>query len=112
MGYVFEGTGQNGFVSTATMLKLAKSVRGDVDMTSHGFRSTFRNWVGETRPMDRFAAELALAHVVKGVEGVYFTSDLLEQRVDLMEAWAQRCASNDDSDLPANVTPIRKRRSA
>jgi integrase len=54
----------------------------------HGFRSTFRDWAGETRPEGREVAERALAHVVGGVEGAYARSDLLERRRPLMQAWA------------------------
>ena len=54
----------------------------------HGFRSSFRDWAGETRPEGREVAERALAHKVRGVEGAYFRSDLLELRRPLMQAWA------------------------
>ena len=37
--------------------------------------------------MDRQTAELALAHKVKGIEGVYQRSDLFEQRREVMERW-------------------------
>jgi integrase len=57
----------------------------------HGFRSTFRDWCGETRPEGREVAERALAHVVLGVEGAYARSDLLERRRPLMEAWGEWC---------------------
>jgi integrase len=53
----------------------------------HGFRSSFRDWCGETRPEGREVAERALAHVVRGVEGAYARSDLLERRRPLMQAW-------------------------
>lgn len=54
----------------------------------HGFRSSFRDWAGETRPEGREVAERSLAHVVSGVEGAYARSDLLERRRPLMQAWA------------------------
>ena len=54
----------------------------------HGFRSSFRDWAGETRPEGREVAERALAHKVRGVEGAYARSDLLERRRSLMQAWA------------------------
>lgn len=53
----------------------------------HGFRSSFRDWCSETG-QPREVAEHALAHVVKGVEGAYQRSDLLEIRRVLMTAWA------------------------
>ena len=38
--------------------------------------------------MDRQVAESALAHVVKGVEGAYMRSDLLERRRHVLQTWA------------------------
>ena len=58
----------------------------------HGFRSSFRDWCGETRPEGREVAERALAHVVRGVEGAYARSDLLEKRRPLMAAWCEWCS--------------------
>ena len=57
----------------------------------HGFRSSFRDWCGETGA-PREVAEAALAHVVKGVEGAYARSDLFALRADLMQAWANYLA--------------------
>ena len=55
--------------------------------TIHGFRSSFRDWCAE-RGVAREIAEAALAHVVRGVEGAYFRSDLFERRRRLMADWA------------------------
>lgn len=56
--------------------------------TMHGFRSSFRDWCAETgKP--RELAEAALSHVVGGVEGAYFRSDLFEKRRELMDAWTE-----------------------
>jgi integrase len=71
----------------------------------HGFRSTFRDWCGETRPEGREVAERALAHVVRGVEGAYARSDLLERRRPLMEAWGAFCTSK-----PADVASLEEAR--
>ena len=54
--------------------------------TVHGFRSSFRDWAAETG-VSREIAEAALAHIVGGVEGAYFRSDLFEQRAAVMQAW-------------------------
>lgn len=58
-------------------------------LTTHGFRSTFRDWCAESAHADRAVAEAALAHKVGGVEGAYFRSDLLERRRELMAAWGR-----------------------
>jgi len=54
----------------------------------HGFRSTFRDWCGESTTYPREVAEAALAHVVGGVEGAYARGDLFEKRRRLMTEWA------------------------
>ena len=66
---------------------LAAAGLGDV-MTVHGLRSSFRDWCAEGgKP--REVAEAALAHVVGGVEGAYFRSDLFDRRRELMRAWGR-----------------------
>jgi integrase len=62
-------------------------------ITIHGFRSTFRDWAGETKK-DRDLAEMALSHTVGShVERSYARSTLLELRRELATAWAGHCAS-------------------
>ncbi len=59
----------------------------------HGFRSTFRDWAGETRPEGREVVERALAHSIKDkAEAAYARSDLLDKRRLLMDAWGEQCA--------------------
>ena len=63
----------------------------DTDTTLHGMaRASFRSWcadAGESREL----AEMALGHVVQGVEGAYQRSDMCERRRDLMARWADYC---------------------
>ena len=72
-------------VTTAVLLNVLR--RCGVDGTVHGFRTSFRSWAAE-EGVDRQVAEMALAHAVKGVEGAYQRSDLLERRRVVMQAWA------------------------
>ncbi|WP_309663841.1 phage integrase central domain-containing protein [Tabrizicola sp.] len=59
-------------------------------ITTHGFRSTFRDWCSESARADFEIAEAALAHSVgTTVERAYARSDLFERRRDLMEGWAR-----------------------
>jgi integrase len=59
----------------------------------HGFRSTFRDWAGETRTEGQEVVERALAHTIKDkAEAAYARSDLLEKRRSLMEAWGRWCS--------------------
>ncbi|MEN3794881.1 site-specific integrase, partial [Fulvimarina sp. MAC3] len=65
-------------------------------LTVHGFRSSFRDWVGEETEFARELAEAALAHIVGDqTERAYRRGDALEKRRALMEAWAQFCMSNE-----------------
>ena len=74
-------------LSDMTLTKVLRDTGLSKKTVVHGFRSAFRNWCAETgKP--REIAEAALAHVVKGVEGAYFRSDLFEKRRGLMESWA------------------------
>ena len=58
------------------------------DYTVHGFRSSFRDWVGEETAFPREIAEAALAHQVgNAVERAYRRGDALEKRRELMVAW-------------------------
>ena len=60
----------------------------------HGFRSSFKNWSLEASLIDDrwFLSELALAHDIgKETEKAYATTDLLQARRSLMEAWAEFC---------------------
>jgi len=57
--------------------------------TAHGFRSSFRNWASENG-YPRDCAERALAHTISNqVEAAYHTTDLLDQRREMMETWSQ-----------------------
>ncbi|WP_244472479.1 MULTISPECIES: site-specific integrase [unclassified Methylobacterium] len=67
--------------------------RAKLTDTPHGFRSTFRDWVGEETPFSREVAEAALAHLIgDAVERAYRRGDALEKRRLLMEAWAEHCS--------------------
>jgi integrase len=54
----------------------------------HGLRSTARDWAVE-RGIDHMQAEIALVHVVGSeVERAYRRSDMIDQRKQMMTAWA------------------------
>jgi integrase len=63
------------------------------EITTHGFRSTFRDWAAECTAFPREVIEMAMAHAVGDeTEAAYFRSDLFDKRRRLMEAWADFCA--------------------
>ncbi|MBT8584093.1 integrase arm-type DNA-binding domain-containing protein [Polynucleobacter paneuropaeus] len=74
--------------------------RMKVDVTVHGFRSTFRDWVSEETMHSPEVAEMALAHTIRNkVEAAYRRSDLLERRRLLMNDWAKYCFENNASNI-------------
>ncbi|ODU21794.1 MAG: integrase [Sphingomonas sp. SCN 67-18] len=61
-------------------------------ITVHGFRSTFRDWAGETTQFAREDVEMALAHVIESKsERAYRRGRALDKRRELMTAWANFC---------------------
>ena len=72
-------------------MALTKVLRGmNLDCTVHGFRSTFRDWAGETTSFPREVIEHALAHRLKDkAEAAYARGDLFTKRIKLMEAWTE-----------------------
>jgi integrase len=72
----------------ATDMLLRRMKAGNV--TTHGFRSSFRDWVGELTTFPGELAEAALAHAVGDeTERAYRRGDALAKRRKLMDAWAQ-----------------------
>jgi integrase len=66
----------------------------DVKATTHGFRSTFRDWAGDMTNFPRELCEQALAHVIADeTEAAYRRSDALAKRRLLMDEWAAYCMS-------------------
>lgn len=60
--------------------------------TVHGFRSTFRDWAGETTAYPREVIEHALSHQLKDkAEAAYARGTLFAKRVLLMADWATYC---------------------
>lgn len=89
--FVFPGQRDGEHLSNMAMLQLLKRMKRH-DLTSHGFRSTFRDWAGEFTQHPREVAEAALAHTLKDkVEAAYARSDLFIKRVQLMHDWATYC---------------------
>lgn len=65
--------------------------------TTHGFRSSFREWAQHNK-IDRIAAEMCLDHRVLGkTESAYMRDDLIEQRREVLEQWAAHVTIATDS---------------
>lgn len=73
---------------------------GLADVTTHGFRSTFRVWCSECAHIDREVAEVALAHSLgTKVERAYARSDLFDRRRIAMERWADYVGAKSGAAL-------------
>ena len=101
--FVFIGQQSGGGLSNMAMLSLLRRMGRD-DVTVHGMRSAFRDWAAERTSYPNHIVEMALAHVVGGVEGAYRRGDLLDKRRRLMAEWARYCYSKPAT---GEVVPIR-----
>jgi integrase len=90
--YVFPG-GHRETLSNMALLMLLRRM-GRTDITAHGFRSTFRDWVEEQTDTPRAVSEMALSHCIgNAVEAAYRRGDLFEKRRVLMAQWAEYCTT-------------------
>ena len=66
---------------------------GHEDITTHGFRSSFKTWALEATNYPTQAIEYALAHETKNtVERAYIRGNkMLEKRREVMVAWEVYC---------------------
>lgn len=106
--YVFPGTRPGRPLSDMALLqamrKRGHGVNGEhSDAVPHGFRSSFRDWCGETTPHPRDVVEMQLAHVIENqTEAAYRRGNMLTKRLKLLEDW------NEFLDRPAaQVIPLR-----
>ena len=98
--FVFKG--RSGMLSDMTLGKLIKSLHNkDLEKgngffdpvsgriaTTHGFRSTFRDWAAEETSFSREVIEHCLAHQLKDKsEAAYQRSTTLNKRARLMQDW-------------------------
>jgi integrase len=96
-GFIFKGARAGRPLS---QMALAMCLRGYYQgVTVHGFRSSFRDWVGEVTNFQREVAEAALSHSIgDATERAYRRGDALEKRRELMKAWESHCLPKPSSD--------------
>ena len=91
--YVFFGQASGRSLSNMALLVLLRRMKRD-DITSHGFRSTFRDWAAERGYQDA-VAEAALAHTVPdAVVAAYRRTTFFELRKQMMDEWATFATSD------------------
>jgi integrase len=78
-------------MSNMALLALLKRM-GNGNVTTHGFRSTFRDWVSEETDQSPEVAEMCLAHTITNKsEAAYRRGNLLEKRRVLLIHWENYC---------------------
>lgn len=89
----------SGLSNMAMLQQLRRMDRADI--TVHGFRSTFRDWVSEKTNYPGELAEAVLAHAISSkVEAAYRRGDMFEKRRELMDAWCGYCEATQGQVIP------------
>ena len=103
--YVFAGL--RGPLSSPALGAMLKVMGRAGTITTHGFRSTFRDWAGDRTAFARDVVEAALAHTIENkVEAAYRRGDALEKRRRLMDAWSEYSMAIP-AELSAVIVPLR-----
>jgi integrase len=101
--FIFPGREPNTSLSGMALLLVLRRMKR-TDVTPHGMRSSFADWVTESTNFPTEMREMALAHSVgTSVEQAYRRTDMVEKRRQLMEAWALHCGAQPSD----NVHPLR-----
>lgn len=96
--YIFPGGTRDKPLSNMAMLMLLRRMEY-TEITVHGFRSTFRDYIGNETTHDFYTAEAALAHKLKDkAAAAYARSDLFEKRFAMMQDWERYCFSGKPSN--------------
>jgi integrase len=85
--FVFPGAKPSDPLSDTALLMCLRGLRPGY--TTHGFRSTFSDWIGDETEYPRDLREFALAHKIPNeVEAAYRRSTGFEKRRKMMADWA------------------------
>lgn len=114
-GYVFPGRKERCSLSNMALLAVVRRMNKDKliwkdrngePIVPHGFRSTFRDWAGETTAYPREVIEHAMAHQLPDkAEAAYARGTLFDKRKRLMADWAAYCGTVIQG-VGNNVVPI------
>ena len=110
--YVFPGRTASKPLSNMAMLALLKRMKRS-DVTTHGFRSSFRDWAAERTSYPREVCEMALAHAVSDqVEAAYRRGDLFDKRRRLMGEWAKHCENTAGAGKVVSISRPKQNKTA
>jgi integrase len=91
--HVFPGPKPGKPLSNMAMLTLLRRM-DRADITTHGFRSSFRTWAAEQTAFERELIEKALAHTLGPLDLAYQRGAMVTKRRELVAAWAQYLAGD------------------
>jgi integrase len=106
---------ENTFQRTLELMDLGERA------TAHGMRSSFRDWAAEVAKARHEVAEACLGHMIKDkVVKAYLRASFVEERRQLLAAWADYCGSAVsqpgtspeapiDQNVLSNAEPVRLR---
>ena len=112
-GLVFPAMPRDKAMSDMTLTALLR--RLGIPAVPHGFRSSFTDWVEEQLSEYSEAADKALAHEERSkTRRAYKRTDLFDQRVVLMQKWADYVAGTRNAHRPkgGDEWPLRQRGSS
>ncbi|MET3780504.1 integrase [Brevundimonas sp. 1080] len=105
--WVFPATSLEGPLSINAMRSVVIRMGIGEQATVHGFRSSFRDWAGETTDFPRDIVEMCLGHAVgSAVERAYRRGDALDRRRAIMKAWANFLANHERVIVPIETLSI------
>lgn len=85
--FVFPGARAEKLSVMALTMVLRRA--GGGEYTTHGFRSSFRDWCGDATNFQQVDVEMCLAHAVRNAtEAAYRRGNALGKRREIMSAWA------------------------
>lgn len=98
--FVFPGGKADKPLSNMAMAMLLRRMEYE-GITVHGFRSAFRDFIGEETAHDFYTAEAALAHtsVKSKVAAAYARADLFDKRFVMMRDWEKYCLTGKKKPL-------------
>lgn len=83
--FMIDGATRSNMAMAMLLRRMAMS-----HITTHGFRSTFRDWAGDCTNFPREIIEAALAHTISNkAEAAYRRGTAIERRRTLMADWAE-----------------------
>lgn len=104
--HLFPGARKGRPLSKMAMLMALRRMKRN-DLTTHGFRSTFRDWASEVTHYPREVCEQALAHTVESaVEAAYRRGDLFRKRQMLMDHWSRYVCGIQEAQDSGTATQI------